>query len=520
MQCFQKDPNLRVSAKKLLRHAWIVGSRRNDAPVPRAPSAFSQAVEEVKQWNKALESSENNLRVSTGSENGPPNFGPPLPAAPTAGRLHNAAAAKGPLVLAKPKPVAEAFKSPELADDDNWDNDFATAISPTAFHLPLVRGQDNFGGKMSGDRLKALASIDAIGDESQGFNESELKTIKLSQWMEDQEQTIRPFPKKVSQERPTELKPPLPVDKSAGSRSRQDKAHRRQKSNKALSLGPQIAAPPVKSPTKAQFGGKFELPPRPDVIYREQATEDYSDLFADNDSVFNQKLNLVTKDTPQLFHPSDLTSLPRSTQSPIGGSMKRVMSSRPSVLPDRPMRRTKSDFEIEKYAEDQEDEDFSDIFGPEETLTEKEESDRGSEDGQQLMNLSKLSHNSWLGDDEDDDDPFAVMDPGWDEMDLETNLARDRHARLAEKVEDMVKSLKTIEGEDLLSDLAEDLLSLLWENGDVKNLIISAHGLLPILEILEPCTVKSRQMMILHWLKIVNAVGHIYGCVPGALAYS
>lgn len=40
----------------------------------------------------------------------------------------------------------------------------------------------------------------------------------------------------------------------------------------------------------------------------------------------------------------------------------------------------------------------------------------------------------------------------------------------------------------------------------MKDLIISAHGLLPILEILEPRTVKSRQHMILQLLKIVNAV--------------
>lgn len=49
-------------------------------------------------------------------------------------------------------------------------------------------------------------------------------------------------------------------------------------------------------------------------------------------------------------------------------------------------------------------------------------------------------------------------------------------------------------------------MSLLWENTEVKDLIIAAHGLLPILEILEPCTVKSRQHMILQLLKIVNAI--------------
>jgi hypothetical protein len=51
------------------------------------------------------------------------------------------------------------------------------------------------------------------------------------------------------------------------------------------------------------------------------------------------------------------------------------------------------------------------------------------------------------------------MDPGWDEMDLEANIARDRHARLAERVEDLVRSLKTTEGEDALAEFSEDLVS-------------------------------------------------------------
>lgn len=148
-------------------------------------------------------------------------------------------------------------------------------------------------------------------------------------------------------------------------------------------------------------------------------------------------------------------------QTVDGGSLKKKPKSRPSVLPDRPMRRARSSIEIQKFAED-DDEDFSDIFGPESTPLEKEESERGSEDGG-LMLMSKISSNSWLGDDEDEDDPFASMDPGWDEMDLEANIARDRHARLAEKVEALVRELKTSEGEDKLSELSEDLVSLVCD---------------------------------------------------------
>lgn len=124
------------------------------------------------------------------------------------------------------------------------------------------------------------------------------------------------------------------------------------------------------------------------------------------------------------------------------------------------MQRSKSSIEIQKFAESEGDEDFSDIFGPGDSILEKDESDRGSEDGG-LMVLSKISNDSWLGDDEDEDDPFASMDPGWDEMDLEANIARDRHARLAEKIEELVRSLKRIEGEDKLSQLSEDLVSQL-----------------------------------------------------------
>ena len=348
-----------------------------------------------------------------------------------------------------------------VADDDNWDNDFATAISPSALQLPHLKPQDNFGGMLSADRLKAFASIDECRNVASNWDDdfdAQLMTIKGPQHVPDpdpQERTIRP--------------PPKTTEKATKS----PKAGRRRGGRPAA----HVSQP--KSPAKSQFANKFELPSRPEALYREQSVEDYSDLFADNDSVFTNRPNLVVRvpppptavsrspellrthtplDSPQLFHPSDLVSLPRSMQPPTGGSMRRQASSRPSVLPDRPMRRTRSSVEIERFAENG-DEDFSDIFGPEDALTERDESDRSSEDGG-LMLLSKLSNNSWLGDEEDEDDPFAMIDPGWDQMDLEANIARDRHARLAEKVEELVRSLKQDEGEDRLDELSEDLVRI------------------------------------------------------------
>ncbi|KAI1820179.1 hypothetical protein F4861DRAFT_524046 [Xylaria intraflava] len=495
MQCFQKDPNLRVSARKLLKHNWIVGCRRSDAPVAKAPGNFIQAVEEVKQWNKALTSSDSNMRASAGSDSsGPPQHGQQnlRLVSHEHNKVNLPTQARGPFTLAKSRLTAEDFRSPELADDDNWDNDFATAISPTALQLPHIKPHDHFGGLLSADRLKAFALIDNSRDMSNDWDvdhSDEPITMKKIQPVQDedpQDKTIRPNWKPTARpERRDD--PPRPRSSRMPPRKRSASIHHKNRSR-----------------AKSNAATKFELLSRPDVAYREQTVEDYSDLFGDTDEAITQKLSPKKPETPQLFHPSDLTSLPRSTQSPEGGSTRRKPLSRPPVLSGRPFHRSNSSIEIQKFAEDGE-EDFSDIFGPSQNLAERDESDRGSEDGH-LMILSRLSNNSWLGDDEDEDDPFASMDPGWDEMDLKANIARDRHARLAEKVEELVRSFKSTENEEKLLELSGSLLELLWESSEVKDLIISAHGLLPILEILEPCTVKSRQHMILQLLKVVNTI--------------
>ena len=164
------------------------------------------------------------------------------------------------------------------------------------------------------------------------------------------------------------------------------------------------------------------------------------------------------------------------------------------------MRRTRSSVEIQRYAENEQDEDFSDIFGKATAVVDKQESEKGSESGTLMLN-SKLSNNSWLGDDDDDDDPFAQLEEGFDETDLEANVARDKFARLCTQVEGLVGSLKVSQSEDMLSEIAEQLLEVLSDLPETKNVIISAHGMLPILEILEAC---RRRDVIFYLLKIVN----------------
>lgn len=125
-----------------------------------------------------------------------------------------------------------------------------------------------------------------------------------------------------------------------------------------------------------------------------------------------------------------------------------------------PMSRSGSSIEIEKFAEDENDEDFSDILGNDEDTLVKVESDDGGSDRSTLMLNSKLSCNSWLGDVDDEDDPFAQLEEGLDEMDLEANIARDKYARLRNQVEGLVSSLKTSQEDDVLADISEQLVSI------------------------------------------------------------
>lgn len=59
LQCFQKDSNLRISAKKLLRHPWMLASKvqadktkRNQ--LPKSEKAMDETVEKVQRWNEAI----------------------------------------------------------------------------------------------------------------------------------------------------------------------------------------------------------------------------------------------------------------------------------------------------------------------------------------------------------------------------------------------------------------------------------------------------------------------------------
>lgn len=167
-----------------------------------------------------------------------------------------------------------------ILGDDNWDDDFATSISPSALHLPQFKPHDNFGGMLSSDRLKAFASFDVTNDENDNWDsnfEGDLMTIKgpykNSEPDSHELETIRPYrvkPTIITQD----LKPAV--------------------APKATGRKISTSAPPrPSSPIKAHTDARFVLPSRPAQLYREQTVEDYSDLFIDNENVFDKRLNIL-----------------------------------------------------------------------------------------------------------------------------------------------------------------------------------------------------------------------------------
>lgn len=491
-QCFQKDPNLRVSARKLLKHPWIVNARRSDAVDPKKSTEYGEAIKSVQEWNDALKDSPPN--AISGKKSSRPSSASPVPGQKGMFRPLNGPAKPAP-ITARPKEATNKFRSPEGTADDNWDDDFASEISPRALQLPHLRPHDHFGGMLSSEKLKAFASFESV--TGQDFQEADYEndmTLKspLQPAESDTCRTVRPAPppkKPESKHARHKSEAPQVKAKANGTAQKASLPSTRQSTN------PSRTKPPVVNPiTSSQ--------PRPTRLYRESSIEDYSDLVAGNELTLDTKLNMVQTENEapsKILESPSVTDLMQSMRPPrAGGSFRRQLPPRGKIS----MRRTRSSIEIQRYAENEEDEDFSDVFGTGQNILEKTESEEGSEPGTLMLN-SKISNTSRRSDGDDEDDPFAQLEEGLPELDLETNIARDKHARLRTDVEALVGQLKVAQDDDILLQISEDLINIFGLFPGTKSVIISAHGMLPILEILEDC---SRLDIVLNLLKIVNAI--------------
>lgn len=491
-QCFLKDPNFRVSAKKLLKHPWIVNARRNDARDTKSATNYDEAVKEVQQWNEALKDSptgagaRKNSRTATAS---------PIP---TGKEVSRPTSTSSRFTLTAPtlNDSTERFRSPEGEESDNWDDDFATAISPDALRLPHLRPLDHFRGIFSTAKVKPYASMDNSVDQNQVRRD------------DDKDKTLK------SPVQPTESYTPRTVLAVA------DKKHEVRHTRHRSEIPPKVKAKTVPTPrktslptnkpasgqTKQQFPtSKPPIDLKQPQLHRESSFEDYSDIIAGNEEEFDSKVGmfwLSNEGPPKILDSPSVTDLMQSMKPPQpSGSLRRP----PAVRSRMSMRRTRSSIEIQRFAENEADEDFSDLPIPNTSFLEKSASEEGSEPSTIMLN-SKISNPSRLSDGDEEEDVFAQLEESLPQTDKEDNLARVWQVRPRIVVEELVDQLKVLEAgrdDETLLHISEELMNRFDHYEDTKHVIVSTHGVLPILEILDG---GPDPAVVLNLLKIINAI--------------
>ncbi|KAI6042650.1 hypothetical protein EDC04DRAFT_2657661 [Pisolithus marmoratus] len=434
-------------SKKLLKHPWMISARKqlsvsvgknshsfdNNSHVPKNSQAnynFDEAVLKVQEWNEALKSPTRPSKHGSRSQAGGPPASPTQPARdkPGVSLLQHSVlglqqSVAGPLALkaqsnmgTKPavavglvekirEPAPFVLQPPE-EQTDNWDDDFEDG--PSFIKL-------------------------------QGLEKTPMEDDKAE--VDDCSQTIRP------------------------SRS--------------------PAGPGTIPLAKA---------PAADMI---PIVEDYSDLAADEDDIVLQEkvadFKMRNSVRPGLFHPDDIKVLgitpssPGPKSAPLPGLSRKASRSSLNIAGQNgpspghvrshsrsssfvgsngsgsfgrsEAKRAASSHEFDKYAEE-DNEDYDDIFG-------KVNGNILEQPMQTLQLNTRLSNKSWLGDEDDEDDPFAEIDEGFAEDDLEANLQRDKHARLCSLVNQLIDELTPSAPDFQLRDACDQLINIISESPEM-----------------------------------------------------
>ncbi|PWN37543.1 Pkinase-domain-containing protein, partial [Meira miltonrushii] len=449
LHCFQKDVNLRVSAKKLSKHPWMVSARRQLEQMRSGGSirGHAEAVKTVKEWNEAINESNNPLpqsrdgkgagsqsntsarkdvqRVTNTQHRSATSATPPKP--PEKRDLKRTKAGlvdlRQPLATSvidanRPLPVHYQVEQ----DTDNWDNDFEEGITTTK-----LAALDRQHGEIR--RKSAVEAVDAEVEE------------------EDNGATIRPS---------------------------------RISSFSTPSLNVTLES-------------------------HEEVEEDYSDLISNGDvekyverfALFQREQGRNDLPVKRLLHPSDLDGILKQIREGTDHSLE--MQSKLSNEPGSHYKPGQdSHASLDKYSEQNDEDDFSDLVMEDE-----------AEDNNKLLMPLRLvdrqSSKSWMAEEDAEEDPFLEIekDSLAASADLEANIARDKHARMSAHVLELFEHLSIKATEDDLIKTCDELELILTEQPEMKVQALAAHGALTVIELLESIQIRDVISRLLGLLNVV-----------------
>ncbi|EPX72381.1 STE/STE11/CDC15 protein kinase Cdc7 [Schizosaccharomyces octosporus yFS286] len=155
---------------------------------------------------------------------------------------------------------------------------------------------------------------------------------------------------------------------------------------------------------------------------------------------------------------------------------------------------------LEKFVETKKDSEFTDVFPASSIKIQGLRKEKGL--GTLLLNKS---YNSWNDEDEETDDDnelFDHLDSEAESLDMENNILLDKRVRLISYLKEILKGLIEKKLEER-SSLVTQIASILSEDISLKDELVKAHGMLPLIETLSEVEDMSLQLLL---LKLINTI--------------
>ncbi|KAJ3995309.1 hypothetical protein F5050DRAFT_1800256 [Lentinula boryana] len=491
--CFQKDPNLRIGARKLLRHPWMAGVRARARSVKHTSSTaaegrpvsqygYDEVVQKVQEWNQALSSAANLSSLPASASVVTPVFtAPPSPSSDSSGkkdlqhyRKDLKGKGKGPTLITPSLNPLGSFNAlgglvtfVEEEDESNpnrdrWDDDFdlgeddedfAARSKIDATKSKMDTGLANTPGYSEYEAARGTSSSSGSGSDSEDVTLTSSSKMKPHRRERD-DRTIRASPGKSLSLLPTS------ASSSSSSPSRLSSSPPRSSSSR-----PAVAASMTRSisdhVTVASSGTTY-------YAISEAEEENYDDDFLNDEDGEDEDGKALLE--------------------------RRVSEFKYTELSGQEVEAEDFDYEINNNS-------------PSSTVGSGEGGFKLERPGLLKLN-SRLSNRSWLDeDDSSDEDVFAEFDEPFAEDDLQTHIQRDKQARLSARVNALVDDLSfnasptgnlltTSTGaagelkdgrtarEDRLRDVVWELLNIIIASPEMQIQLVSSHGMLAILELL------------------------------------